>query len=143
MASVSVSASLPTEPGKTWDALADLPHWEDWLSIHQAWKGELPTDVAVGARMTEVVSVMGMANKIDWTVTELDAPHMVKIAGAGMAGVTIEFTLSVQAEGTGSQATIDASFTGAMIVGPIGKAVAKNAKGDLEKSLAKFAELHS
>ena len=28
-----------------------------------------------------------------------------------------------------------------MIVGPIGKAVAKNAKADLEASLAKFAEL--
>jgi len=143
MASVSVSASLPTDPGKTWDALSDLPRWEDWLTIHQAWKSELPTDVAVGAHMTEVVSVMGMANKIDWTVTALDAPKTVTISGAGMAGVTIEFTLSVDAEGTGSKATIDASFTGAMIVGPIGKAVAKNAKGDLEVSLAKFANLHS
>ena len=143
MASVSVSASLPTEPDKTWAALSDLPHWEDWLTIHQAWKSELPSEVAVGQRVTEVVSVMGMANKIEWTIDEVQAPNRVKISGVGMAGVTIEFVLSVEAEGAGSKATIDASFTGAMIVGPIGKAVAKNAKGDLEVSLAKFANLHS
>ena len=85
---------------------------------------------------------MGMANKIEWTIDEVNAPNRVKISGVGMAGVTIEFVLSVEAEGAGSKATIDASFTGAMIVGPIGKAVAKNAKGDLETSLTKFAELH-
>lgn len=141
MASVSVSASLPAAPEKAWDALSDLARWEEWLTIHQSWKGELPSEIAVGSRITEVVSVMGMANKIEWTVTALDAPSSVTIAGQGMAGVQIEFTLSVEPEGTGSEATIDALFTGAMIVGPIGKAVAKSAQGDLETSLAKFAEL--
>lgn len=142
MATVSVSASLPTEPVKTWDALSDLPHWEDWLTIHEGWRSELPSEVAPGARITEVVSVMGMTNKIEWTVDQVDAPHRVAISGIGMANVSIEFVLSVAADGDGSTATIDATFTGAMVLGPIGKAVAKNAKADLEKSLAKFAELH-
>ncbi|WP_024796111.1 type II toxin-antitoxin system Rv0910 family toxin [Tomitella biformata] len=142
MASVSVSVSLPTAPEKTWEGLSDLARWEDWLTIHQSWKSELPAEVAVGAQFTEVVSVMGMANKIEWTVTAVDVPSMVTIAGTGMAGVTVEFTLSVDPEGTGSTASIEASFKGTMIVGPIGKAVAKNAKGDLEVSLAKFAELY-
>lgn len=146
MASVSVSVSLPTAPEKTWEGLSDLARWEDWLTIHQSWKSELPTEVAVGAQFTEVVSVMGMANKIEWTVTAVDVPNMVTIAGTGMAGVTVEFTLKVESvEDAGvvsSLATIDASFKGTMIIGPIGKAVAKNAKGDLEVSLAKFAELY-
>lgn len=144
MASVSVSAPLPLAPEKTWDALSDLSRWEDWLTIHQGWKSELPTDVAVGVRFTEVVSVMGMANKIDWEVTEVDAPHMVTIAGVGMAGVKVQFVLRV-AEGDGPDsaiASIDAEFKGTMIVGPIGKAVAKHAKADLETSLAAFAELY-
>lgn len=142
MASVSVSVSLPTAPEKTWEGLSDLARWEDWLTIHQSWKSELPTEVVAGAQFTEVVSVMGMANKIEWTVTAVDVPKMVTIAGTGMAGVTVEFTLRVEADGSGSTASIDASFKGTMIVGPIGKAVAKNAKGDLEVSLAKFAELY-
>ena len=93
MASVSVSAVLPASPEKTWDALSDLSRWEEWLTIHQGWKSELPTQVALGAKFTEVVSVMGMANKIEWTVEEVEVPKMVKIAGTGMAGVTVEFVV--------------------------------------------------
>ncbi|MGC0366850.1 hypothetical protein ABH922_004834 [Rhodococcus sp. 27YEA15] len=141
MASVSVSAGLPASPEKTWNTLSDLSRWGEWLTIHQSWKSDLPSEVELGAQFTEVVSVMGMANKIEWTVEEVEIPKMVKIAGTGMAGVTVEFVLSVEPDGTGSKATVDASFKGTMIVGPIGKAVAKNAKADLEVSLAKFAEL--
>lgn len=139
MASVSVSATLPTAPEKTWEALSDLSRWEEWLTIHQSWKSELPSEVAVGATFTEVVSVMGMANKIEWTVTEVEVPKSVTIEGTGMAGVQVQFTLQVEPDGEGSRAVIDASFSGTMIVGPIGKSVAKNAKGDLEESLDKFA----
>ncbi|MDG3009201.1 SRPBCC family protein [Rhodococcus sp. D2-41] len=142
MASVSVSVPLPVAPEKAWDALSDLSRWEEWLSIHQSWKSELPTEVALGARFTEVVSVMGMANKIEWEVVEVEVPKLVKISGTGMAGVKVEFTLKVEPDGAGSSVVIDASFSGTMIVGPIGKAVAKNAKADLETSLAKFAELY-
>ena len=141
MASVSVAASLPASPDKAWDALSNLSRWEEWLTIHQSWKSEIPTQVTLGSKFTEVVSVMGMANKIEWTVTEVQVPEMVKISGTGMAGVTVEFTLKVEPDGAGSKAIIDASFTGTMIVGPIGKAVAKNAKADLEASLAGFADM--
>ncbi len=110
MASVSVSAALPAAPDKAWDALSDLSRWEEWLTIHQGWKSELPTEVRLGATFTEVVSVMGMANKIEWTVTEVEVPKLVKIAGTGMAGVTVEFTLQVQPDEAGSKAVIDASF---------------------------------
>ncbi|QNG20380.1 SRPBCC family protein [Rhodococcus triatomae] len=141
MASVSVSAPLPIAPEKAWDALADLARWEEWLTIHQSWKSDIPSELVLGTRFTEVVSVMGMANKIEWTIAEVTVPEMVRITGTGMAGVTVEFVLRVEPDGSGSTAHFDASFTGTMIVGPIGKAVAKNAKSDLENSLAKFAEL--
>ncbi|GAA4395525.1 type II toxin-antitoxin system Rv0910 family toxin [Tsukamurella soli] len=141
MASVSVSVVLPSEPQKTWDTLADAARWEEWLSIHQKWKGEPPTDYKVGTQFSEVVSVMGMANKIEWTLDEVDIPNRMKMSGTGMAGVVVELALAVEPDGAGSKASIECSFTGAMIVGPIGKAVAKNAKADLESSLAKFSEL--
>jgi hypothetical protein len=141
MASVSVTQALPVDPDAAFEALSDLGNFENWLSIHQAWKSELPTEIAVGTQVTEVVSVMGMANKIEWTVTEANAPASMTIEGTGMAGVKGRFTMSVAGTATGSDATIDAEFTGTMIVGPIGKAVAKNTQADLEKSLAKLAEL--
>lgn len=141
MASVSVTQNLSVDPQTAWDNLSDLAGWENWLSIHQSWKSELPSEVAVGTQVTEVVSVMGMANKIEWTITDVQAPHTVTIEGTGMAGVRIRFTLSVAPSDGGSTATIDADFSGTMIVGPIGKAVAKNATSDLEVSLAKFDQL--
>ena len=143
MASVSVTQNLPVDPQTAWDNLSNLAEWEKWLSIHQSWKSELPAEITVGTQVTEVVSVMGMANKIEWTITALEAPTTVTIEGLGMAGVKIKFVLSVAPADGGSTATIDADFSGAMIVGPIGKAVAKNAQGDLESSLAKFSELVS
>ncbi|GGC65422.1 SRPBCC family protein [Hoyosella rhizosphaerae] len=141
MASVSVSAVIPTAPEKAWDALCDLSRWDQWLEMHVKWKSDIPTEIGVGTKITQVVSVMGMANKIDWNVDEYDAPRHVKISGLGMAGVKVEFVLSVEPQGETSNVTIDASFAGTMIVGPIGKAVAKHAKADLEKSIVKFTAM--
>ncbi len=143
MASVSVTQALPVSTEAAYGALADLAGYADWLTIHQAWKSELPAadEIKVGTQITEVVSVMGMANKIEWTVTEADVPTLIVIEGTGMAGVKIKFSMSVTGSDTASEATIDAEFNGTMIVGPIGKAVAKNTQADLEKSLAKLAEL--
>lgn len=141
MASVSVTQALTVSPQEAWDNLTNLEGWENWLTIHQGWKSELPTTIAQGTRITEVVSVMGMANKIEWDVTEVDAPHAVAIEGTGMAGVKVKFGLSVAPADAGSTITMDAEFNGTMIVGPIGKAVANSTQTDLEASLAKFAEL--
>ncbi|MFT4187888.1 MAG: SRPBCC family protein [Aeromicrobium sp.] len=141
MANVSVTQDLSVSPQAAWDQLTNLESWENWLTIHQGWKSELPSEITVGAQITEVVSVMGMANKIEWKVTEVDAPRSVAIEGAGMAGVQVKFALSIAETDGGSSITMDAEFTGTMIVGPIGKAVAKNTQKDLEASLAKFSDL--
>jgi hypothetical protein len=143
MASVSVTQVLPVDVGAAFARLSDLAGYESWLTIHQGWKSELPTpdDIKVGTQITEVVSVMGMANKIEWTVTEANPPSSMTIEGTGMAGVKVRFSMSVAPADAGSAATIDAEFTGAMIVGPIGAAVAKNTQAELEASLAKLAEL--
>lgn len=141
MAEVSVTQLLPVDADTAYAALANLEGYKDWLKIHQSWKSELPAaeDIKVGTQITEVVSVMGMANKIEWTVTEANAPKAMTIEGTGMAGVKIRFTMSVAPNGVGSDATIDAEFNGTMVVGPIGKAIAKNTQADLEESLAKLA----
>ncbi|MBE9375906.1 SRPBCC family protein [Saccharopolyspora sp. HNM0983] len=143
MVAVHVPAELPCSPEKAWSTVSDLARFEEWLTIHQDWKSEIPDEIGVGSRITEVVSVMGMANKIEWTVEEYDAPRSLRISGTGMAGVQVSFTLTVEPVGEGSTATIDAEFTGQMIVGPIGTALGKNTKGELEKSVSALAGLVS
>ncbi|MGH3950339.1 MAG: type II toxin-antitoxin system Rv0910 family toxin [Pseudonocardiaceae bacterium] len=141
MTEVNVSVSLPCSPEKAWATVSDLNRFEEWLTIHQGWRGEIPAEINVGSKITEVVSVMGMANKIEWNVDEYDEPRSLKISGTGMAGVKVSFTLSVKLEGDTTVTSIDAEFTGQMIVGPIGAAVGKSTKAELEKSLATLAEL--
>ncbi|AEF42434.1 type II toxin-antitoxin system Rv0910 family toxin [Hoyosella subflava] len=143
MASVSVTKFIPVPPEKGWAALLDLSRWDEWLKMHVKWKSELPESPGQGTQITQVISVMGMANKIEWTVEEFEELSHVRITGTGMAGVKVDISFGVEPEGEGTQATIDASFNGAMIVGPIGKAVAKHAQADLDESIEKFSELVS
>ena len=141
MAQVTATVEFPAPPEKVWTTMSDPNRYEEWLTIHQGWRSDLPATVEVGSQMTEIVSVMGMANKIEWTVDAYDPPKSLKISGTGMAAVKVSFTLSVQPLGDNARATIDAFFSGQMVVGPIGAAVEKNSRAELEKSLANLTEL--
>lgn len=140
MAKCLVTAELNTSTENAWKVLSDLSRFEEWLTIHDAWKSELP-ELAVGARVTEQLTVMGMTNKIDWTVEQYEPPRLLKISGTGMAGAKISFTLSVETAGHGAVASIDAEFTGQMVVGAIGTAIEKSTTAALEQSLATLTSL--
>lgn len=141
MPNVTVVKELPVGKEKVWELLTDLSRYEEWLTLHQGWRSELPTEPAVGTKVTEVISLMGMANKIEWNFDSYDAPSLVRMSGTGMANARIAFTLSVESTDTGSTASIDADFSGQMIVGAIGTAIAKTARKELEQSLDTFAGL--
>ncbi|EFQ82478.1 hypothetical protein HMPREF0063_11687 [Aeromicrobium marinum DSM 15272] len=135
MATSNVSAHLSLPPEEAWSLLSDLSRFEEWLTIHDAWRADPPAEFAVGSTFTQQVSVLGMANVIEWTVDAYDPPRSLTISGTGMAGVAIRFVLSVAADETGSVATIDAEFTGQMVVGAIGSAVEKSTTKELTASL--------
>lgn len=143
MAETHVTTELPCTPEEAWNVLSDMSRFEEWMTIHDKWNTEVPATVTVGTKVTEQLTIMGMTNKIEWTVEEFDAPTSLKIAGTGLAGAQISFTLSVGGSGDKAEVTIDASFTGQMMVGAIGQAVEKNAGIELDKSLTKLAELVS
>ena len=140
MAEVHATTELPLAPDDAWKLLSDLSRFEQWLTIHDKWSSDIP-EMAVGAKVSEQLTVMGMTNKIEWTVETFEPPSSLKISGVGLAGAQIAFTLSVAPAASGSEVTIDAEFTGQMMVGAIGDAVAKNALVELENSLAKLREL--
>src|SRR5437899_2020153 len=98
MAESHVSLQLPIGPEEAWKLLSDLGRFDQWLTIHDAWKSEIP-ELAVGARVTEQLTVLGMTNTIEWTVQGFEPPASLTIAGTGMAGAQISFTLSVSPDG--------------------------------------------
>jgi carbon monoxide dehydrogenase subunit G len=141
MPEAHVVTELPTTPANAWAILSDMSRFEEWMTIHDKWNTEIPAQIAVGTKVTEQLTIMGMTNKIEWTVEEYVPPKTLKISGTGLAGAQISFTLSVAGEGDKAEVTIDAEFTGQMMVGAIGQAVEKNAAVELDKSLSKLAEL--
>lgn len=141
MAQVTVTKELAADQDKVWATIANPSRFEEWLTLHTKWKDQPPTELAQGTQMTEVVTIMGMPNTITWTTDSYQAPNSLTISGAGMAGAKVSFTLSVEAQGAGSVASVEAEFISQMMVGAIGGAVERAAKKELDASLTKLAGL--
>jgi uncharacterized protein YndB with AHSA1/START domain len=141
MGKINATAAFPAPQDQVWAVISDPAQYEHWLTIHTTWK-QVPAAFSKGATASEVVTMLGMPNTIEWTVQEFDAPSSLTISGTGMAGVQTTFALSVASDGNGGcTAQIDAEFTGAMITGALGKAVEKDAQANLDASLANIAKL--
>jgi hypothetical protein len=141
MGKINATATLPAAQDDVWAVIANPSTYESWLTIHTKWK-DAPETFSQGAKASEVVTMLGMPNTIDWTVEQFDAPAVLTISGVGMAGVRTTFSMSVAAnDDGGSTAQIDAEFEGSMITGALGKAVEKDAQANLDESLANLAKL--
>lgn len=141
MAQAHVTKQISASQSDVWTVLSNPRHFEDWLTLHTKWKVDPPATLEKGSKISEVLTIMGMANTIDWNVDEFDAPHTMKISGTGMAGAKVTFTLSVEAEGDVSVASVDAEFISQMMVGAIGGAVERASVKELNESLDKLAAL--
>jgi carbon monoxide dehydrogenase subunit G len=142
MGKVNATVAIPVLQEQVWEVISNPATYEQWLTIHTKWKDGVPQSFTRGAQAAEVVTMLGMANTITWTVEEFEAPSKLRISGTGMAGVKTSFTMGIEPDGNGgSRVTIDAEFEGQMIVGALGKAVEKDAKENLDKSLQNIAQL--
>lgn len=142
MAKVNVSKEIAASQDKLWAAISDPSRFEEWLTLHTKWKAAPPATLSQGASMSEVLTIMGMANTVDFTVDEYDAPNTTKFSGTGMAGAKITLTLTVEPNGDdASVATIDAEFISQMMVGAIGGAIERASTKEITASLDKLAAL--
>ncbi|MFE4574374.1 type II toxin-antitoxin system Rv0910 family toxin [Streptomyces chartreusis] len=141
MGQLSASREIAATPSEVWAVIANPSSYEQWLSMHQKWKGDLPAELTAGAKVTEVISMMGMPNTIAWNVDKCDAPTALVFSGEGMAGVKVELGFNVSAAGSGTLLEMSCSFEGQMIVGALGKAVEKQGAIEVDSSLTKLTEL--
>lgn len=89
MAHVNVSKDINAPTEAVWKVLSNPQRFEEWLTLHTKWKDEPPTELVHGSQITEVVTIMGMANTIEWNVDEFSAPSSMKISGTGLAGAKV------------------------------------------------------
>ncbi|WP_078283007.1 SRPBCC family protein [Mycobacteroides franklinii] len=142
MAKANVSKEIAAPQEKVWATISDPARFEEWLTVHTKWKEAPPAQLSKGATMSEILTIMGMANTITFTVDEFDAPSSTTFSGTGMAGAKISFRLTVEPHGDdASIATVDAEFISQMMVGAIGGAIERASTKELNESLDKLAAL--
>lgn len=143
MGHIEATKRLSVSPEALWNTVCDLSSWDKWFTIHEKWLQEPPATLEPGATLTAKIVMLGMANKIEWRVDNVDAPTSLTMSGTGMAGVRCQFEFSVTPSGDGSQFSVAGDFEGAMIKGALGKAVEKDGAKQLDKTLAQLEALAS
>ncbi|MBL1075043.1 SRPBCC family protein [Nocardia sp. 2] len=143
MGHIEASATLSATPDALWAVVSDPQTWDKWFTIHERWMEEPPAVLAAGSKLVAKIMMLGMANKIEWVVESVDTPSKLVLGGTGMAGVKVQFTFEITPEGEGSKLSVSGDFEGALIKGALGKAVEKDGRAQIDKSLAQLDALAS
>jgi hypothetical protein len=147
MAKLSVSIDVPLSPEKAWEYASDLSRYDEWLSIHRAWRSKLPETLEKGTVIDSIVEVKGMLNRIKWTLVNYRPPESLTLNGDGRGGVKVKLIGKIKPTavdgGEGATVTFDMHLGGPALFGPIGMVVAASLRGDIQESLNKFKALYA
>ncbi len=142
MAKLELTRKLAMTPERAWTHASDLSTLGDWLRMHEGWRGEVPAEIAEGTVLVGVAAAKGMRNRVTWTVREFEPPTLLGITGDGVGGTKYALRMTVAELGSGCEFTLKIGLGGRPLFGPIGAAAARAVKGDLERSITRFAELY-
>ncbi|MCP2289193.1 SRPBCC family protein [Nocardia amikacinitolerans] len=143
MGHIEATKDVNATPEALWAVVSDPQTWDKWFTIHERFMEEPPTVLAEGSKLVAKIVMLGMANKLEWTIKAVEAPNKLTLGGTGMAGVKTEFTFDIQPKGAGSTIVVSGDFEGALIKGALGKAVEKDGIKQLDKSLEQLDALAS
>jgi uncharacterized protein YndB with AHSA1/START domain len=143
MGHIEATRELAASPEALWGTVSDLANWDKWFTVHEKWLQDPPATLTEGATLTAKIVMLGMANKIEWTIDSIDAPRSLVLSGTGMAGVKAQFTFTIDPAESGSNFTVFGDFEGALIKGALGKAVEKDGIKQLDKTLDQLDALAS
>ncbi|MFE6925008.1 SRPBCC family protein [Nocardia sp. NPDC057663] len=143
MGHIEATKTVTATPEALWAVVSDPQTWDKWFTIHEKFMEEPPAVLVAGAGLVAKIVMLGMANKMEWTVQAVEVPNRLTLTGAGMAGVRTEFTFDIKPEGSGSVILVSGDFEGALIKGALGKAVEKDGRTQLDKSLDQLDALAS
>ena len=138
MAKLSGSIDVPLAPEQAWAYASDLSRYSEWLTIHRVWRSVLPETIEKGTVIESIVEVMGMPNRIKWTVVNYKPPATMTLDGHGRGGVKVKLLAKVTPKDSGSVVSFDVHLGGPALFGPIGMLVASALKGDIDESLRQF-----
>ena len=141
MAKLSGSIDVPLPPEEAWVHASDLSRFKEWLTIHRVWRSKLPEQLDKGVLIESIVEVMGMPNRIRWTIVHYKPPEAMTLNGIGVGGVKVKLIAKIKPIEDGSVVSFDVHLGGPALFGPIGMVVAGALKGDIRESLQRFVKV--
>ncbi|MCV7299949.1 SRPBCC family protein [Mycobacterium barrassiae] len=143
MAKLELTRELSLSPDEAWQHASNLSDLGDWLQMHEGWRGDVPSELAVGTTIVGVAGAKGMRNRVKWTVREFDPPKLLAITGDGVGGTKYALKMTVAPTESGCAFTVKIDLGGRPLFGPIGAVAARAVKGDIERSIERFESLYS
>ncbi|MGY1983512.1 type II toxin-antitoxin system Rv0910 family toxin [Nocardia gipuzkoensis] len=142
MPEITTALDIDATQEKVWAVISDLSRFEDWNTLHTRWEGGPPTALEQGVRITEVVTIKGIVDTIEFNTTDFQPPRSISLSGLGSTGSTVSLDFRVDPRGQeGCTVTLHIVFTSSMLFGPMGKLIGRAFRKQLDASLVKLAAL--
>lgn len=126
MVRIEATRPMTATPDAIWDTVSDTTTWNSWFSIHKRWLKPPPARLTPDARLVAQISLLGMTNKLEWTVHSLSAPDQLILDGTGMAQLNVRLHFTVTPNEPGSTLTVTGDINGRLLTGAFGKAIERN-----------------
>lgn len=143
MGHVVITRHLAAPPAALWSIVVDPRTWGDWFTVHDRWFDHLPASLAEGTGLAAKVVLLGVANRIAWTVESAVAPTSLVLVGAGPARLAARCVFAIAPAETGSWFTFSGNLEGALVRGALVKAVERDCTKQVETSLMLLEALAS
>lgn len=85
MSTVHEQITIAAPPEVVWDTVMDPAQLGDWVTIHRSVKVRSNDPREQGARMDQVLHILGVSFKVHWTLESVVAPKRAEWHGRGPA----------------------------------------------------------
>lgn len=85
MSTVHVQIAIDAEPRTVWETVMDPGRLAEWVTIHRAVNLKSADPREPGARMDQVLHILGVSFKVHWTLDSVIAPRQAEWHGRGPA----------------------------------------------------------
>jgi uncharacterized protein YndB with AHSA1/START domain len=101
MSTVHVQIEIDAPPKTVWDTVMDPNRLEEWVTIHRSVKVKSADPREEGARMDQVLHILGVSFKVHWTLESVIVPREAEWQGRGpvLSRALIRYRLTGEPEG--------------------------------------------
>ena len=85
MSTVHVQIEIDAPPQTVWETVMDPNRLGEWVTIHRSVKVKSPDPREQGARMDQVLHILGVSFKVHWTLESVVVPRQAEWHGRGPA----------------------------------------------------------